>query len=54
MKYLIPIVCALAALAVGILIGSLLRKKIAEGKIGSAEDEAKRLVEAGKKEAERS
>ena len=52
MKYLIPIVCALAALAVGILIGSLLRKKIAEGKIGSAEDEAKRLVEAGKKEAE--
>lgn len=52
MKYLIPIICAVAALAVGILIGSILRKKIAEGKIGSAEAEAKRIVDEGKREAE--
>lgn len=52
MKYLIPIICAVAALAVGILIGSILRKKIAEGKISSAEAEAKRIVDEGKREAE--
>ncbi len=51
-EILIPIVAALVALVIGIVAGSLFRKKIAEAKIGSAEDEAKRIVEDGKKEAE--
>ena len=38
--------------AVGAIIGILLRKKIGESKIGSAEEEAKRLIDEGKKTAE--
>ncbi len=52
----IAIVIAIAALivgaVVGVLIGILWRKKIGESKIGSAEQEAKRLVEEGTKTAE--
>ena len=51
-EFLIPAVCAVVFLLVGILIGNLLRKKIAEAKIGSAEAEAKRIVEDGKRDAE--
>lgn len=52
MEYLVPIICAVVALIAGIIVGMVLRKSIAEGKIGSAEREAKRIVEDGKKEAE--
>ena len=51
-KILIPIICAVVFLIIGLLLGSVLRKKLAEGKIGSAEKEAKRIVEDSKKEAE--
>ncbi len=37
---------------IGALLGFVLRKKIAEGKIGSAEQEAKRIVDDAKKTAE--
>ena len=37
---------------VGVLVGFAIRKKIAEGKIGSAEEQAAKLVEEGRKTAE--
>ena len=43
------IVSAAVALAVGILAGVLVRKSIGEKKIGSAEVEAKRILEDSKK-----
>ena len=50
------ILFSLAVVAIGllfgILFGILIRKRVAEAKIGSAEKEAKRLLEAGEKEAE--
>ncbi len=46
------ILVAVATLAVGMLAGILIRKKFAESKIGSAVQEAKRLVEEGAKAAE--
>ena len=46
------IVSAAVALAVGILAGVLVRKSIGEKKIGSAEVEAKRILEDSKKNAE--
>ena len=52
MNYLIPVICAVVALAVGVFVGMALRKSIAEGKIGSAEREAKRIINDGKREAE--
>ena len=52
MEYVIPIIVGVAALAVGVLIGFLIRKKIGEAKIGSAEEEAKRILEEGTKGAE--
>ena len=52
MEYLIPILVGVAALAVGILAGILFRKKIGEAKIGSAEEEAKRILEESAKTAE--
>ena len=51
-NYLIPVICAVVALAVGVFVGMALRKSIAEGKIGSAEREAKRIINDGKREAE--
>ena len=50
-EILIPIVVGVAALALGILAGILLRKKIGEAKIGSAEAEAKRILDEGVKNA---
>jgi len=52
MEYLIPIIVGVAALAVGVLIGILFRKKIGEAKIGSAEEEAKRILDESVKNAE--
>ena len=48
----ILIVAAVAALAVGALIGFLVRKSIGEKKIGSAEAEAKRILDDCAKNAE--
>jgi ribonuclease Y len=46
------VLVAVIALAVGAFVGMLLRKKLAEAKIGSAEEEAKRILLDGEKQAE--
>ena len=51
-KILIPIIVGVVALVLGILVGFLIRKKIGEAKIGSAEVEAKRILEESAKNAE--
>ncbi len=43
---------AIIGLVIGALAGFFVRKKISEAKIGSAEDQAKKLVEEGEKTAE--
>ena len=43
---------SIAAILIGVLIGVIMRKKIAEGKIGSAESEAKKIKDDARKEAE--
>ncbi len=48
----IIIATILISLAIGILIGIVYRKKIAESKINSAEEEAKKIVKTAKTEAE--
>ena len=48
----IAIAIGAAALAIGLLTGIILRKKIGEAKIGSAEAEAKRIMETSVKNAE--
>jgi len=52
----LAIVIVIAVLAIGIVVGTYIgiqyRKKIGEAAIGSAEEQAKRIVEEGKKEAE--
>ena len=53
MEIVIYVVAALASIAIGAFIGILWRKKIAEAKIGSAEEEAVKIVEDARKEAER-
>jgi ribonuclease Y len=50
----IGIIAAVAGVAVGFFVGFLIRKKIGEAKIGSAEAEAKKIVEDAKKNAESS
>ena len=52
MDILIIVAAVLISLAIGILVGMVIRKKIAESKIDGAEQEAKRLVELAKIEAE--
>ena len=51
-KLWIAICIGVAALAIGLLVGFILRKIIGEAKIGSAEAEAKRILEEGSKNAE--
>ena len=46
------VLVAVISIAIGVFAGMMLRKKIAEGKIGSAEEEAKRIVLDGEKQAE--
>lgn len=46
------VLVAVLSIAIGVFGGMVLRKKIAEGKIGSAEEEAKRIVLDGEKQAE--
>ncbi len=52
MQALWYVLIAVVCLAVGAFAGVMLRKKIAEDKIGSAEEEAKRIVLDGEKQAE--
>ena len=52
MEPLIIIAAVLISLAIGLVVGMALRKKVAESKIQGAENEAKRLVELAKIEAE--
>ncbi len=52
MNIIIIIATVLISLAIGILIGIVYRKKVAESKIQGAESEAKRLVDLAKIEAE--
>ena len=51
-EIIICVASALVALVFGLFIGVLLRKKVSEAKIGSAEQEAKRIVEESEKAAE--
>lgn len=52
MQYIIPTVVGVLALAIGMLLGVFMRKKIAESKIGSAEEEASRIRLDAKRDAE--
>ena len=52
MNIIITIAAILISLAIGIPIGIAYRKKVAESKIQGAENEAKRVIESAKKEAE--
>ena len=52
MNSLIIIATFLISLAIGIVVGMITRKKVAESKIESAEKEAKRVVDLAKVEAE--
>ena len=52
MTIVIIVAAFLISLAIGVLVGMAYRKKIAESKLGSAEQEAKRLVDLAKIEAE--
>ena len=51
-KILISIAVGVVALVLGAFVGFLIRKKIGEAKIGSAEAEAKRILEEGSKTAD--
>ena len=52
MDILIIVAAILISLAIGTLVGIAYRKKVAESKIQGAENEAKRLVDLAKIEAE--
>ena len=52
MNIIIIIAAILISLAIGIPVGMVYRKKVAESKIQGAENEAKRIVELAKIEAE--
>ena len=52
MENLIIVAAVLISLVIGILVGIFIRKKIAESKINGAEEEAKRLVDLAKVEAD--
>ena len=51
-KIAIGLIALFAGLLIGAVIGNLYRKKVGEAKIGSAENEAKRILEDGEKAAE--
>ena len=51
-EILIAVVVGVVCRAIGVLIGILYRKNVAEAKIGTAEQKAKELVEEGTKQAE--
>ena len=45
-------ICAVVGLLIGVIIGIAYRKKIAEGKVGVAEERANKIVEDAVKDAE--
>lgn len=49
---LVEIILSIIFLAIGIGVGYIIRKKIAEGKIGAAENEAEKIIDEAKKSAE--
>ena len=51
-KIAIGLIALFVGLIIGAVIGNVYRKKVGEAKIGSAEDEAKRIIEDGEKAAE--
>ena len=52
MDLLITISAAIVACVLGFFVGYICRKKIAEGKIGGAEEKARQIIEDGRKAAE--
>ena len=52
MEIVIAVICAVVGIALGFVIGFLMRKKVGEAKIGSAEAEANRILDEAKKQAE--
>ena len=52
MNIVIIIAAVLISLAIGVLLGIVYRKKVAESKINSAEEESKKIVSMAKIEAE--
>ncbi len=52
LQILLPVVAAVVGIVVGAIIGIAYRKKVAEAEIGSAEQEAKRIVSEAMKTAE--
>ncbi len=52
MTVIISVAAFLVALVIGVLVGVAYRKKVAEAEIGSAEAQAKKIVEEGEKLAE--
>ena len=52
MNTLLYVLVAVLSVAIGVFVGIVIRKKVAEGKIGSAEEEAKRIVLDAEKQAE--
>ena len=51
-KILFFAIALIVGLAVGSIIGFFIRKKISEAKIGSAEQQAQKIIEEGEKTAE--
>ena len=52
MEYIIPIIVGIVCAAAGFAGGILYRRKVAEAEIGSAEEQAKRILEDGIKTAD--
>lgn len=52
MEILIPILVGVAGLVIGLIIGYIYRRNIAESKIGRAEDSVKKLIDEAQKRAE--
>ncbi|BDF58355.1 ribonuclease Y [Christensenellaceae bacterium] len=52
MEWLIPILVGVGGLVIGLIVGYLYRRNIAESKIGRAEDSVKKLIDEAQKRAE--
>lgn len=52
LEIVISVAAAVVGCVIGVFVGITYRKKFAEAKIGSAEEEAKRIIDEGTKEAE--
>ena len=52
MSAIVAVIAIVVGLGLGFMGGVIYRKKVAEAEIGSAEEQAKRIVDDGFKEAE--